>query len=95
MDLSQILSDCMVFEKNMCKDNEISFGATVQFTNCDTDEVKIFTIVSVYESDISKNLISIEAPFVRSMLGLKIGDYFEFNDNEYIINDIRYDLLED
>ena len=69
-----------------------SFGATVELINEDTDETKIYTIVSVYESDISRGLISIESPFVRSMLGNMVGDEFEFNDSYFIINNISYSL---
>lgn len=95
LDLTQIISDCVIFEKNMCKPNEVSFGATVQFIDCESGITKEYTIVSIYESDISNNLISIEAPFVRSMLGLTVGEFFDFNDKEYIINDINYSLLKD
>lgn len=91
-DLTSILADSMIFTSNMAKPNTVSFGATVEIINEDTDETKIYTIVSVYESDISRGLISIESPFVRSMLGNMVGDEFEFNDNYFIINNISYSL---
>lgn len=94
-DLTQIIHNCIIFEKNMCQPNKVSFGATVQFVDCDTDVMKEYTIVSIYESDISKGLISIEAPFVRSMMGTEVGETFEFNDKEYLITDINYSLLKD
>lgn len=90
LDLTQIIHDCVIFEKNMCQHNKVSFGATVQFVDCETDVMKEYTIVSIYESDISKGLISIEAPFVRSMMGTRVGEYFDFNDKEYLITDIKY-----
>lgn len=95
LDLRQIINNCVIFEKNMCKPNEVSFGATVQFVNCETNEMKEYTIVSIYESDINKGFISIEAPFIRNIKGMNVGEMFEFNDNEYIITDITYSLLKD
>lgn len=95
LDLRQIIDNCIIFEKNMCKPNEVSFGATVQFVNCETNVMKEYTIVSIYESDISKGFISVEAPFIRNILGMYVGDMFEFNDNDYIITNITYSLLKD
>lgn len=94
-ELTQIIHNCIIFDKSMCQQNKVSFGATVNFVDCDTDEMKQYTIVSIYESDISKGLISIEAPFVRSMMGTEVGETFEFNEKEYLITDINYSLLTD
>ena len=71
---------------------KIGFGATVTFINTETEEIKRYTIVSTYESDISNGLISIQAPFVKEMIGLSLNDYFEYNDNEYEIINIQYSL---
>ena len=95
LDLTEILHDCIIFDKNMCQIDKVSFGATVSFVDCDTDIQKQYTIVSIYESDISKGLISIEAPFVRSMLGSEVGEIFEFNDKEYVITSIEYNIVKD
>ena len=95
MDLRNIINDCVIFTKEMCKPNVVSFGATVKFVNCDTNEIKQYTIVSMYESDINNGLISVQSPFIRSMFGARIGEYFEFNDAEYLIIDINYSLLKD
>ena len=45
-----------------------------------------------HETDINNGLISIQAPFVKEMLGLTFNDYFEYNDTEYEIVDIKYSL---
>lgn len=95
LDLTEIVHNCIIFDKSMCQPNKVSFGATVKFVDCDTDDMKEYTIVSIYESDISKGLISIEAPFVRSMMGTMIGEIFEFNDKEYLITSIEYNIVKD
>lgn len=88
--LSDILGEAMVFEKTMCKEDTVAFGTTVHFVNYDTEEEKRYTLVSIYESDVAKGLISCESPFARAMIGLHSGDTFDFNDVEYEILNIDY-----
>lgn len=92
-ELSDILANATIFEKNMGKTDKVSFGTTVTFVNCDTDEEKCYTIVSPYESDINNGFISYEAPFVKNMMGLQIGDVFDFNNIDYEIISIDYSVL--
>lgn len=94
-DLSVMLSNSIVFNKTMCLDDTVAFGATVKFVDCDSNAEKSYTLVSIYESDIDKGLISCEAPFVRNMIGLHSGDIFDFNDKEYEIIDINYSVVID
>lgn len=93
-DLTELLSQSIIFSKNMCRENIVSFGATVEIIDLESDEIKHYTIVSSYESDIPNGLISIQSPFVKNILGMTVGDEFDFNDREYIINDINYQILE-
>lgn len=96
-DIQTVLNDCFIFDKHMsAKDsfgnNKVGFGATVTILDTDTDNDKTYTIVSVHESDIESGLISIQAPFVKEMIGLLEGDSFEFNDKEYIVTSIDYNI---
>lgn len=93
-DLTELLSQSKIFSKCMCRENIVSFGATVEIIDLESDEIKHYTIVSSYESDIPNGLISIQSPFVKNILGMTVGDEFDFNDREYIINDINYQILE-
>lgn len=90
-DIHEVLTNCILFNKSMCKPDTVSFGSTVELINEETDDIKHYTIVSIYESDVSNGLISIECPFVRAMIGCKAGDEFDFGDNTYVINNISYD----
>jgi transcription elongation factor GreA len=86
-ELNDILNTSQLFTRKMLKEDTVTFGTTVRFVNCDTDVEKEYTLVSIYDSDISKGYISSESPFAKEMLGLHTGDTFSFNDDEYeIIN---------
>jgi len=92
-ELSNILSSATIFTDNMKINDTVSFGATVKFKDLDTNEVKTYTILSIYDSDINKGIISIEAPLVKEMIGLHTGDYFEFNERTYEIISICFSSL--
>lgn len=87
-ELNDIINSSIMFDRNMLVDDTVTFGTTVKFVNCDTEEEKEYTIVSIYDSDISKGYISSESPFAKEMLGLHTGDTFSFNDDEYEILNI-------
>lgn len=97
IDINEILANSIIYNSSMIKKSPngnylVGFGASVSFVNCDDDVEKTFTIVSSYESDINNGFISIEAPLVKEMINLKVGDFFEFNEIEYVISNIQYPL---
>ena len=49
--------------------------------------------IQVEMRDVSNGIISVNAPFTKEMLGLHFGDYFCFNENEYVITNICYSSL--
>lgn len=58
---------------------KIVFGATVKLFEHDLEGNYTYQIVSDYEADITKNLISIGSPLGRALLGNKAGDEIEVN----------------
>lgn len=92
-ELSIILSSATIFSENMRQEDTVTFGTEVTFINTETGKEKTYTILSEYDSDISKGIISVNAPFTKEMLGLHTGDYFYFNDTEYVISNICYSSL--
>lgn len=93
-DLVLTLNQSRIFNKNMVVEDTVMFGATVEFINCDTEEKKKFTLVSIYDSDVNLGRISISSPFAKEMIGLHTGDYFSFKDDEYEITNIYFSCLE-
>lgn len=92
LDIREILSESILFNPSMIKykDNNIliGFGCKVVIYDYNKDKTITYSLVSSYESDVQNGLISIDAPFSKEMIGLKVGDYFEFNDNEYEIKSV-------
>jgi len=55
----------------------VGFGATVTVVNEDTEKENVYQIVSEYEADISKGLLSYTSPIGKSMIDKEIGDSIE------------------
>ena len=54
--------------------DKIIFGATVKFVDVKTEEEKCFKIVGEDEADLEKNMISVNSPIARALIGKKAGD---------------------
>ena len=93
MDLRDILNNCCLFNSSMVKRNGndilIGFGCSVVLHNFNTNKDITYSLVSSFESDVNKGLISVDCPFAKEMIGLKSGDDFEFNDIEYEIKNVK------
>lgn len=92
-DLCETLNSATIFNESMVHQGCIGFGSTVEFKNCETDEIKKYTLVSIYDSDVSNGLISIDSPFAKEMIKLHIGDFFTYNDIDYEIINIYFSSL--
>lgn len=70
----------------------VSFGACVSLKDVDTEKVFNYTIVSDYEADINKNLISVSSPLGRSMIGFAKDDVIEIegSNKNYLILKVEY-----
>lgn len=55
----------------------VKFGATVTLIDDDTEKEVTYQIVSEYEADLNKNLISVVSPMARALIGKKLEDYVE------------------
>ncbi len=89
MSVSEVV-DC----KNIPDKSRVRFGAKVEIVDVKTGKEIEFTIVSAYESDVKQNLISIDAPIARGLIGKKIGDIckIEIGDNvtEVEVESVEY-----
>lgn len=66
----------------------VSFGANVEIEFDDNKTKKNFQILSDYDSNVSKGIISINAPISKAILGLSKGD-----DAVIIVNGVARDVV--
>ena len=94
IDLENKISRAEVIDPKKVKSSEVTFGATVEIVDLETDVSSEYKIVGVDESDIEKKLISINAPLCKAMINKKIGETFEVLTpnglKEYQIKTISY-----
>ncbi|MGV7962645.1 transcription elongation factor GreA [Photorhabdus tasmaniensis] len=69
------LSNAQVIDvTKMPKTGRVIFGATVTALNINTDEEQTYRIVGDDEADIKENLISVNSPIARGLIGKKADD---------------------
>ena len=66
------------------------FGATVKIKNLDNGKITSYKIVSDFEADLDKGLISNSSPVARAMIGKEAGEEIEIKTPGGIIN---YEIL--
>lgn len=73
---------------------KVIFGATVTILNTDNDEETTYQIVGDDEADFKQNLISVNSPIARGLIGKEEGDIVQINtpggDVEFEILDVKY-----
>jgi transcription elongation factor GreA len=58
----------------MVNNGKVIFGATVTIVNVETDEEVTYQIVGDDQSNIKNNLISINSPIARGLIGKSVDD---------------------
>ena len=70
--------------------SKVLFGATVKIKNLDNGKITSYKIVSDFEADLDKGLISNSSPVARAMMGKEAGEEIEITTPRGIIN---YEIL--
>ncbi|HEY2455365.1 MAG TPA: transcription elongation factor GreA [Scandinavium sp.] len=74
-DIEAKLSNAQVIDiSRMPKTGRVIFGATVQVLNLDNDEETTWRIVGDDEADFKQNLISVNSPIARGLIGKEQDD---------------------
>ena len=74
-DIEYKLSVAQVIDiKKIPNEGKVIFGATVSVIDSDTDEALTYKIVGDDEADIKQNLISVNSPIARGLIGKEEGD---------------------
>lgn len=74
-DIEGKLSNAQIIDvKTMENTGRVIFGTTVTILNIDTDVEMTYRIVGDDEADIKQNLISVNSPIARGLIGKSEGD---------------------
>ena len=74
-DIEAKLSNAQVIDiTKMPNNGRVIFGSTVSVLNLDTDEEQTYRIVGDDEADFKQNLISVNSPIARGLLGKEQDD---------------------
>tara|TARA_R110001583_G_scaffold66935_3_gene191874 strand:- start:13205 stop:13684 length:480 start_codon:yes stop_codon:yes gene_type:complete len=74
-DIEAKLSNVQVIDvSKMTNNGKVIFGTTVTIVNLDTDEEVTYKIVGDDESNIKLNLISVNSPIARGLIGKMLDD---------------------
>ncbi|MCU4676755.1 transcription elongation factor GreA [Catenovulum sp. 2E275] len=85
------LSNAQIIDvTKMPKSGRIIFGTTVTIENVDTGDVSTYRIVGDDEADIKKNLISVNSPIARAMIGKEVDEAFTLKTPS---SEVEYDVI--
>jgi transcription elongation factor GreA len=74
-DIEAKLSNAQVIDiSKMANTGKVIFGATVTILNLDTDQEVTYRIVGDDEANIKNNLISVNSPIARGLIGKSVDD---------------------
>jgi transcription elongation factor GreA len=73
-DIEDKLARAEIIDPSKLHGDRISFGATVELSNIDTEEAVTYQIVGAEEANVNDGLISISAPLARALIGKQVGD---------------------
>ncbi len=73
-ELSNLLARSEIVDPSTYKHDKVRFGSTIEVEDLDSGDTKIYTIVGITESDLSKGLISISSPLAKQLMGKEEGD---------------------
>lgn len=76
-DYEEKLSRAEIIDVSKLDGKKVKFGATIFLQDLDSGKKFIYKIVSDYESDIEKGLISVGSPVARALLNKEVGDEVE------------------
>ncbi|MCX7833463.1 MAG: transcription elongation factor GreA [Ignavibacteria bacterium] len=82
--LENILSRVIVIDEKSMPDDEVHILCTVSIRDLQTGRETDYTLVSPEESDFEQNKISIVSPIGKALLGKKINDIIEVNNQNGI-----------
>lgn len=74
IDLEDKMARAQIIDISKLTNDTVKFGAVVTLIDDETDEEVQYHIVSEYEADVARGLVSIASPIARALIGKSVGD---------------------
>lgn len=68
--------------------DEVGIGSVVELTDSQGKKVK-YTILGPWDADVEKNILSFQSKLAQAMLGYRVGEKFQFREDEFTVMAIR------
>ena len=78
-ELENKISRAEIIDISQVQGDQVKYGASVRLLDEDDEKEIAYKLVSEYESDISKGMISITSPLAKALIGKKAYESLEFN----------------
>ncbi len=78
-ELEDKISRAEIIDISQVRGEQVKYGASIRLLDEDTEKEIIYKIVSEYEADVSKGMISITSPLAKALIGKKVNESLEFN----------------
>lgn len=93
-EIGTVTLNSQILDPSSYEHDTVRFGSTIKLENLDTEDIIEYTIVGAVQSDPTKNMISIQTPLAKVLIGKTTGDELELRlpsgITEYEILDIYY-----
>jgi transcription elongation factor GreA len=78
-ELEDKISRAEIIDISQVRGDQVKYGASIRLLDEDTEKKISYKIVSEYEADVSKGMISITSPLAKALIGKKGDESLEFN----------------
>lgn len=97
-DLEDKIARSDIIDISKISSEKVTFGATVDLFDDETEEEVTYRIVGEYEANITKKMLSIVSPIAKALIGKSVGDVVEVTTpkgtKSYEVLNIRYVPIE-
>ena len=78
-----------LIEHHKIDTRHVAVGTTISLKNLKDESTVVYSILGRWDTDLTKNVISNEAPLARSLLDKEVGDRIQIDGIEYEITKIN------
>jgi len=78
-ELENKISRAEIIDISQVRGDHVKYGASIKLLDEDTEREIAYKLVSEYEADVSKGMISITSPLAKALIGKKVSESLEFN----------------